>query len=168
MQIYMKMVKNQAQAPAQPQAQLVESQKAPGRPLKARNPDLYHGNLHIKFYHFCQEYEDHFETTKAKSYTRVLFAALFLCGKMNFCWQQYKIRVKQEKIALLAWDKFKAFLRKNLGDSTSFVNNIWSKIRRDSQYQYEEVQDWVSHLEYLQSIFVEFNTKCLPSKDLLA
>ena len=59
------------------------------------------------------------------------------------------------------WAEFKAFLRKNLGDSTSFVDNIWSKVKRDSQYQQEEVQDWASHLEHLLSILVEFDTKCV-------
>ena len=34
---------------------------------------------------------------------------------------------------------------------------IWNNIKRDSQYQLEEVQDWASHLEHLQSILVEFD-----------
>ena len=34
---------------------------------------------------------------------------------------------------------------------------IWSNIKWDSQYQIEEVQDWASHLEHLQSILVEFD-----------
>ena len=67
----------------------------------------------------------------------------------------------------MTWEKFKTFLEKNLGDSTSFVDNIWSKIKRDSFYQYEEVQDWVSNLEHFQSIHIELDVKYAPSKYLL-
>ena len=34
---------------------------------------------------------------------------------------------------------------------------IWSKIKRDSQYQLEEVQDWASYLKHLQFILVKFD-----------
>ena len=36
-------------------------------------------------------------------------------------------------------------------------DSIWSKFRRDSQYQFKEAQDWASHLQYLQSILSEFD-----------
>ena len=47
------------------------------------------------------------------------------------------------------------------------MDNIWSKIKRDSQYQQEEVQDWATYLEHVQSILMEFDAKYAPSKDLL-
>ena len=37
------------------------------------------------------------------------------------------------------------------------MDTIWSNIKRDSQYQLEEVQDWASHLKHLQSILVQFD-----------
>ena len=39
----------------------------------------------------------------------------------------------------MTWDKFKAFLQKNLEDSRAFVDGIWSKLKRDFQYQLEEI-----------------------------
>ena len=64
-------------------------------------------------------------------------------------------------------EKLKAFLKKSLKNSILFMNNIWSKIKKDSQYQQKEVQDWTSHLNHLQSILMEFGEKCALSKDLL-
>ena len=40
------------------------------------------------------------------------------------------------------WPEFKTFLQKDVGDSQAFINSIWSKFRRDSQYQLEEVWDY--------------------------
>ena len=37
------------------------------------------------------------------------------------------------------------------------MDTIWSNIKRDSQYQLEEIQDWASYLEHLQSILVKFD-----------
>ena len=48
MQIYMDTVRGQPQ-PQAPQP----DQEASDRPLKAWNPDHYHGNLHIDYYYFC-------------------------------------------------------------------------------------------------------------------
>ena len=56
---------------------------------------------------------------------------------------------------------------KYLGEFTIFVDNIWSKIKRDSEYQLEEVQDWAVHLEYLQSILMEFDADFAPSEAFL-
>ena len=81
--------------------------------------------------------------------------------------QQLKTRVKLDRAVPLTWDKFKAFLQKSLGESTVFVNSIWSKIKRDSQHQQEEAQDWASHLEHFQSILVEFDPRCAPTEDVL-
>ena len=57
----------------------------------------------------------------------------------------------------MIWAEFKDFLRKNLGDDRAFANSICSKFKRDTQYQAESVLDWVGHLEYLQSILLEYN-----------
>ena len=59
----------------------------------------------------------------------------------------------------MTWPEFKEFLWKNLGDSWDFVDSFWKKIKRDSQYQDKLVQDWIAHLEYLQSILIEFDSK---------
>lgn len=67
----------------------------------------------------------------------------------------------------MIWTKFKAFLRKNIKDSRAFVDSIWSKLKRDSQYQLEEIQDWVAYLEYLQSILLEFNNSGAPEESYL-
>ena len=64
----------------------------------------------------------------------------------------------------MTWIEFKNFLRKNLGDSRAFVNSIWKKVKRDSQYQDKLVQDWAAHLEYLQSILIEFDSECAPEE----
>ena len=156
----------QGQAYAQGSASATRDE-ASDRPLKTRNPNLYYRSSHIECYHFCRQCEDHFETASAKGHKRVLFAALFLQKRINFRWQQHKTRTERDRANPLTWDEFKAFLRKSLGESTAFVNSIWSKIKRDSQYQQEEVQDWASHLEHLQSILLEFDTRCAPTEDVL-
>lgn len=56
----------------------------------------------------------------------------------------------------ITWDKFKAFLQKSLSKTTFFVDSIWNKIKKDSEYQLKKVQDWAAYLEYLQLIFIEF------------
>ncbi len=65
--------------------------------------------------------------------------------------------MKRNRLALMTWDKFKVFLRKSLGESNTFVGHVWSKQRGDAQHQLEEIQDWVAHLEHLQSILLEFD-----------
>ena len=67
----------------------------------------------------------------------------------------------------MTWQEFKDFLRKNLRDSRAFVDGIRSKMKRDSQYQDESVQDWAAHLEYLQSILIEFDICCGPEEDTM-
>ena len=39
-----------------------------------------------------------------------------------------------------------------------------SKVKRDSQFQQEEIQNWVSHLEHLQSILQEFDKEGAPKE----
>ncbi len=67
----------------------------------------------------------------------------------------------------ITWDKFKTFLRKSLSETTSFVDSIWNKIKKDSEYQLKEVQDWAAYLEYLQSILMEFYPVFAPTEDHL-
>ena len=110
------------------------------RPLKAKVPDVYYGKSHMDCYHFCQQCEDHFETSRATGTNRTPFAASFLRGNISVRWTQFKRR-RGGEVAPITWTEFKAFLRKNLGESKSFVDSIWKKLKRDSQYQLEEVYD---------------------------
>ena len=86
---------------------------------------------------------------------RTPFVASFLRGSISLRWAQHKRR--HESATPITWPEFKAFLRKDLGSSQAFIDSIWSKFRRDSQYQLEEVRDWASHLQHLQSILSEFD-----------
>ena len=118
----------------------------------------------MECYHFCQQCEDHFDTAGATGSNRTPFAASFLRGRISFRWHQHKRRSQGEEVGPLSWTEFKAFLRKNLGDSRAFVDATWSRIKRDSQYQQEEAQDWASHLEHLQSILLEFDDEGAPEE----
>ena len=51
-----------------------------------------------------------------------------------------------------------------MGESKSFVDGIWKKLKRDSQYQLKEVYDWASHLEHLQLILLEFDPVAAPTE----
>ena len=135
------------------------------RPLKARLPDLYYGKSHMECYYFCQQCEDHFDTAGATGPNKTSFAASLLRGRISLRWHLHKQRV--EGAAPLSWVEFKAFLRKNLGDSRAFVDSIWNKVIRDSQYQQEEVQDWASHLKHLQAILIEFDADGAPEESVL-
>ena len=115
-------------------------------------------------YHFCQQCEDHFETVGAIGFNRTLFAASFLRGNISVRWAQFKRRNRGEELTPITWTEFKAFLRKNLGESKSFVDSIWRKFKRDSQYQLEKVYDWASHLEHLQSILLEYDPVAAPTE----
>ena len=54
-----------------------------------------------------------------------------------------------------------------MGESKSFVDSIWKKLKRDSQYQLEEVYDWASHLKYLKSILIEFDLLAAPTESTM-
>ena len=47
------------------------------------------------------------------------------------------------------------------------TDGIWSKLKRDSQYQLKEVQDWAAHLKYPQSILLEFDNAEAPGESYL-
>ena len=72
-----------------------------------------------------------------------------------------------EELTLITWIEFKAFLRKNLGESKLFVDSIWRKLKKDSQYQLEEGYDWVSHLEHLQLILLEYDPYAAPTEVIM-
>ena len=62
------------------------------------------------------------------------------------------------------WPKFKTFFQKKFGDPQTFINSIWTKFRRKSQYQLEEAWDYISYFQHLQFILVEFGTIKAPNK----
>ena len=145
----------QAQAQAEPQKQ----------PLKARSPETYSGKSHMDCYHFCQQCEDHFETSGATGMNCIPFAASFLRGTISLRWAQHKRH--HQSTTSITWSEFKTFLQKDLGNSQAFIDNIWSKFRRNSQYQLEEARDWASHLQHLQSILAEFDTVGAPDESTM-
>lgn len=100
--------------------------------LKAWILDLYYGKSHMERYHFCRQCENHFDTVGATGSNRTLFASSFLRGWIRFRWHQHKRR--SQEVGPLPYAKFKAFLRKSLGDSRAFVDATWSRVKRTSQY----------------------------------
>ena len=102
------------------------------KPLKARSPDVYRGKSHMECYNFCQQCEDHFATTGVKGPNRILFAASFLWGRINFRWQQYKRKHEAESTVPITWKEFKTFVRQSLEDFWAFVDSYLVKIKRDS------------------------------------
>ena len=90
----------------------------------------------------------------------------FVCRNISVQWTQFK-RCQGEKVAPITCIEFKVFLQKNLGEFKSFVDSIWKKLKRDYQYQLEEVYDWASHLEYLQSILIEFDPVAAPMESTM-
>ena len=51
--------------------------------FKARIPETYSEKSHIDCYHFCQQYEDYFETSGATEMNRTFFVAIFLCDPIS-------------------------------------------------------------------------------------
>ncbi len=135
--------------------------------LKAKSLDVYCGRSHIECYNFCQQCEDHFVTCGATGPYRIPFAASFLRKRIKFRWQQYKRKLDAESSIPISWDKFKAFVRKALGDFRAFVDSYWTKIRWDSQYHQEETLDWAAHLEHLPAMLKEFDPISTPNKTTL-
>ena len=121
----------------------------------------------MEYYNFCQQCEDHFTTIGAKGPNRIPFATSFLRDHINFHWQQYKQKHKVENTVLITWEEFKTFLCQSLRDFQAFINSYWAKIKRDSQYQQENVLDWAAHLEHLQTVFREFNSIAAPNEDTM-
>lgn len=116
----------------------------------------------MECYKFYQQCKDHFNTARATGPNGILFAASFLRRTISRRWVQHKIR--HQSTSLITWPEFKKFFWRNLGNSRAFVDGLWSNIKRDSQYQGEFALDWVSHLEYLQSILQEFDPAVAPGE----
>lgn len=57
--------------------------KASNNHLKAKNSDLYYENLYIKWYYFCQYYENHFKIIKLKAID-IYICSFFLKKKVLF------------------------------------------------------------------------------------
>lgn len=51
-----------------------------------KNPTLYYKSLYMKYYHFYQQYKDHFNRAGVTNYQNVPFMALFFRDKINFWW----------------------------------------------------------------------------------
>ena len=132
------------------------------RPLKARTLEIYWGKSHMECYHFYQQCEDYFETSGATGMNCTPFVASFPRSFISLRWAQHKRR--HESATLISWSEFRAFLQKDLGSSQAFIDSIWSKFRRDSQYQLEEAWDWASHFQHLQSILSEFDPIRTPNE----
>ena len=132
--------------------------------LKARSPDVYRGMSHMECYNFCQQCKDHFAIAGAKGPNRIPFAISFLRNRINFRWQQYKQKHEAKSTVPITWEEFKTFLCQSLGDSRAFVDSYWAKIKRDSQYQQEDVLDWAVYLEHPQVVLQEFDSVAAPNK----
>ncbi len=146
---------------------LQASKGGSGDKLKAKTSDVYRGRSHMGYYNFCQQCEDHFATCGATRPNRIPFVAFFLQDRINFRWQQHKRKLEAKSLVPISWDEFKAFLQKALGDFRTFVDSYWMKIRRNSQYQQEEVLDWTAHLKHLQAVLKEFDPSGAPNKTTL-
>ena len=118
-------------------------------------------------YHFCQQCKDYFETARATRTNWTSFAAFFLYGNISVCWTQYKRCHRGKELIPITWTEFKVFLQKNLGESKSFVNNIWRKFKWDSQYQLEKIYKWASHQEHLHFILMEFDLAAAPTESTI-
>ena len=102
--------------------------------LKAKVLEAYYDKSHMNCYHFCQQCKDYFETAGATGFNRILFTAFFLHGNISVRWAQFKRYNRGEELTSITWTEFKAFLQKNLRESKSYVDSIWKKLKRDSQY----------------------------------
>ncbi len=122
------------QALAASAAPAAEARDNTARPLKPQNPDLYYGNSHMECYYFYQQCEDYFEVRGSPGHKLVPFAAGFSKNRILNWWQQHKTHMQRKRLASMTWNKFKAFLRKSLGESNAFVGHVWSKLRGDTQH----------------------------------
>ena len=76
----------------------------------------------MECYYFCEQCEDHFETSDATGMNRTLFAASFLSGSISIKWAQHKSR--HENATSITWSDFKTFLQKDIGSSQAFIDSI--------------------------------------------
>ena len=47
------------------------------------------------------------------------------------------------------------------------MDTYWEKIKRDSQYQLEEVLEWAAHLEHLLTVLREFDPAATPNEEIM-
>ena len=149
------------------EAQVLPFDSSREKSLKARSPDVYCGKSHMECYNFCQQYEDQFATARAKGPNHILFAASFLRDHINFRWQQYKRKHEGKSLVSITWKEFKTFFGQSLGDSRAFVNSYLAKIKRNFQYQQENVLDWTAYLEHLQAVLQEFDFVTASNEDTI-
>ena len=157
----------ETQAPAPALAPAPAVSEVPQEKLKDRSPDVYRGKSHMDCYNFFQQYEDYFATAGAMGPTRILFVTSFFQDRISFRWQQYKWKRNADSSVPVTWDEFKVFLYHNLGDSQAFVDIYWEKIKRDFQYQLEEILDLEAHHEHLQAVFQEFDLATTSNKEIM-
>ena len=60
---------------------------------------------------------------------------------------------------LITWTKFKLFFWNNFENCKIFVNDIYSKVKYNFQYQLVGIQDLISQFKYLLFISFDFNAK---------
>ncbi len=113
-----------AQAPSILAALDVEASDDTNKSLKPQNLNLYYGNLHIAFYYFYQQSDNHFVVARLLSYKRISFATRFLKDYILYWWQQHKTYMQRNQISPMTWDKFKVLLRKSLGESNAFIGHV--------------------------------------------
>ena len=135
--------------------------------LKARLLNIYRKKSHMDCYNFCQQYENYFTTAGATRATRIPFAVFFLRDRISFRWQKYKRRYDAKTPVPVTWDEFKTFFRQSLSNSQAFVDTYWGKLKRDSQYQQEEVLNSAAHLEHLQAILQEFDPAATLKEEIM-
>ena len=75
--------------------------------------------------------------------------------------------MRHASLTPISWPKFKTFLRQNPKNSQTFVDNIYTKLIKDFQYQNKEVWDLAAYFKHLQSIFLKFNIRGACDKDNL-
>ncbi len=115
-------------------APAIEARDDIDRSFKPQNPDLYYSHLHIECYYFYQQYEDYYRVAELLGHKRILLTVGFLKDCILNQWQQHKTRMQCNQLVSMTWDKFKAFLRKKLGELNAFVSHVWSKLRRNAQH----------------------------------
>ena len=113
-------------------------------------------------YHFYQQCKDYFETSGTTGMNHTSSAVIFFCDTVSLRWAQHKRHHKST--TPITWPEFKNFFQKDLGNFQAFIDSIWNKFRRDSQYQLKETRDYASYFQYLQLILVEFDTIGAPNE----
>lgn len=110
---------------------VIARKKAFDRPFKTRNFDLYYRNFYIKCYYLYSCTKTILNLPNPSIIDICFLQPLFLRKKLFSA--SNNIKAGSNAIDLLIWTKFKIFLRKSLEKFTTFVDNIWNKIRKNFQ-----------------------------------